>query len=76
MAGESQAVAASAGRYALGSSRVARMGYGAMQLRHCPDAATARAVLSRAIELGVDHIDTAEFYGDGRRSSLTQSPKT
>jgi aryl-alcohol dehydrogenase-like predicted oxidoreductase len=41
------------------------MGYGAMQLRHCPDAATARAVLSRAIELGVDHIDTAQFYGDG-----------
>jgi aryl-alcohol dehydrogenase-like predicted oxidoreductase len=36
-----------------------------MQLRHCPDATTARAVLSRAIELGVDHIDTAQFYGDG-----------
>jgi pyridoxine 4-dehydrogenase len=27
------------------------------------DAAAARAVLRRAIELGVDHIDTAQFYG-------------
>ena len=27
------------------------------------DPAAARAVLRRAVELGVDHIDTAQFYG-------------
>jgi pyridoxine 4-dehydrogenase len=27
------------------------------------DAAGARAVLRRAVELGVDHIDTAQYYG-------------
>jgi aryl-alcohol dehydrogenase-like predicted oxidoreductase len=46
-----------------------RMGFGAMQLAgpgvfgppRDPDA--ARAVLRRAIELGVDHIDTSQYYG-------------
>src|SRR5271167_2385250 len=46
-----------------------RVGFGAMQLAgpgvfgppRDPDG--ARAVLSRAIELGVDHIDTAQYYG-------------
>lgn len=43
---------------------VARVGYGAMQLERLhDDPATGRAVLRRALELGVDHIDTAEFYG-------------
>jgi aryl-alcohol dehydrogenase-like predicted oxidoreductase len=45
------------------------MGFGAMQLAgpnvfgppRDPD--TARAVLRRAVELGVDHIDTSQFYG-------------
>ena len=53
----------------LGDKPVNRMGFGAMQLAgphvtgppRDPDA--ARAVLRRAIELGVDHIDTAQFYG-------------
>src|SRR5579875_2750934 len=53
----------------LGDKPVRRIGYGAMQLAgpgvfgppRDPDA--ARAVLRRAIELGVDHIDTAQFYG-------------
>ena len=48
---------------------VQRIGFGAMQLAgpgvsgppKDPDA--ARAVLRRAVELGVDHIDTAQFYG-------------
>ena len=54
------------GTYRLGGQAVARLGYGAMQLRHCaPDVAAAAALLRRAIELGVDHIDTAQFYGDG-----------
>ncbi len=53
----------------LGDSTVHRIGFGAMQLTGPnawgppadPDA--ARAVLRRAIELGVDHIDTAQIYG-------------
>ncbi|GAA4856212.1 aldo/keto reductase [Actinomycetospora corticicola] len=49
----------------LGEREVARVGYGAMQLREeGPDDGPV-AVLRRARELGVDHLDTAEFYGDG-----------
>ncbi|WP_018331876.1 aldo/keto reductase [Actinomycetospora chiangmaiensis] len=49
----------------LGEHEVARVGYGAMQLREeGPDDGPV-AVLRRARELGVDHVDTAEFYGDG-----------
>ncbi|ORW29225.1 aldo/keto reductase [Mycobacterium paraense] len=43
---------------------VARVGYGAMQLfGAAPEDATR--VLRRAVELGVNHIDTASFYGPG-----------
>jgi aryl-alcohol dehydrogenase-like predicted oxidoreductase len=53
----------------LGDKPVQRIGFGAMQLAgpgvfgppRDPDA--ARALLRRAIELGVDHIDTSQFYG-------------
>ncbi len=48
----------------LGSHRVLRVGYGAMQLEHVGTEASVR-VLRRAVDLGVDHIDTAEFYGGG-----------
>jgi pyridoxine 4-dehydrogenase len=41
---------------------VLRVGFGAMQLEH-GDPANAVRVLRHAIELGVDHIDTAQFYG-------------
>jgi aryl-alcohol dehydrogenase-like predicted oxidoreductase len=55
-----------AGTYQLGSRCVNRLGYGAMQLRRCSgDPATAVGLLERAIDLGVNHIDTAEFYGNG-----------
>ena len=53
----------------LGDKTVRRIGLGAMQLAGpgvfgAPrDPEGARAVLRRAIELGVDHIDTAQFYG-------------
>jgi pyridoxine 4-dehydrogenase len=53
----------------LGPHIVNRTGFGAMQLAGPrvfgppADPAAARAVLRRAIELGVDHIDTAQFYG-------------
>jgi aryl-alcohol dehydrogenase-like predicted oxidoreductase len=53
----------------LAAHTVNRIGFGAMQLAgpgvfgppSDPDG--ARAVLRRAIELGVDHIDTSQFYG-------------
>ena len=52
----------------LGGHRVARIGFGAMQLAEgfgrpkiSPEAAVA--ILRAAVEQGVDHIDTAEFYG-------------
>jgi aryl-alcohol dehydrogenase-like predicted oxidoreductase len=57
------------GRYALGDRTVNRLGYGAMQLAgpHVmgppADRDAAIAVLRRAVELGVDHIDTSDYYG-------------
>ena len=50
----------------IGQLEVARIGYGAMQLE--PEALStddAVAVLRRAVELGVNHVDTASFYSDG-----------
>jgi aryl-alcohol dehydrogenase-like predicted oxidoreductase len=53
----------------LGHLPVRRIGFGAMQLAGPgvfgppADPDGARAVLRRAVELGVDHIDTAQFYG-------------
>ncbi|WP_043627806.1 aldo/keto reductase [Nonomuraea candida] len=45
---------------------VSRVGFGAMQLeRLSGDRDAAVALLRRAIDLGVDHVDTAQFYGDG-----------
>lgn len=49
----------------IGTTTVARVGYGAMQLREAPSPEDAAAVLRRATELGVNHIDTASFYGGG-----------
>lgn len=57
--------AARAGTYLLGAHRVARMGYGAMQLERAGTRAEACRLLRRAIDLGVNHLDTAQFYGDG-----------
>lgn len=56
-------------RYSLGRFSVARIGFGAMQLPGPGvfgpprDRAEALAVLRRAVELGVDHIDTSQYYG-------------
>jgi aryl-alcohol dehydrogenase-like predicted oxidoreductase len=55
--------------YPLGAFTVHRVGFGAMQLPGPGvtgpprDHDEAIAVLRRAVELGVDHIDTAQFYG-------------
>jgi pyridoxine 4-dehydrogenase len=55
--------------YALGHMLVRRSGYGAMQLGGPfaagppPDRATTVDVLRTAVSAGVDHIDTAQYYG-------------
>jgi pyridoxine 4-dehydrogenase len=53
----------------LGTHPVARIGYGAMQLGEASSAEDAAAVLRRAVELGVNHIDTASFYAGGEVNS-------
>ncbi|HEV8557224.1 MAG TPA: oxidoreductase [Actinophytocola sp.] len=62
--------ATAAGRWDLGGDlRVNRIGYGAMQLAGAgvfgppKDEEQAIAVLRRAVELGVNHIDTSDYYG-------------
>jgi aryl-alcohol dehydrogenase-like predicted oxidoreductase len=57
--------------FALGQMQVRRSGYGAMQLAGPfafgtpPDRASAIGVLQAAVAAGVDHIDTAQYYGPG-----------
>ncbi len=57
------------GTAVLAGRTVARIGFGAMQLPGPGvsgpprDREMALAVLRRAVELGVDHVDTAHFYG-------------
>jgi pyridoxine 4-dehydrogenase len=57
------------GSQLLGDREVRRLGYGAMQLAgpHVlgppADRDAAIAVLRRAVELGVNHIDTSDYYG-------------
>ncbi len=56
-------------RYPLGRFSVARIGFGAMQLPGPGvfgpprDRDEALAVLRRAVDMGVDHIDTSQYYG-------------
>jgi aryl-alcohol dehydrogenase-like predicted oxidoreductase len=58
-----------AGTFRLGSRTVNRLGYGAMQLAGPGvfgpprDRQAALDVLREAVVLGVDHIDTSDFYG-------------
>jgi aryl-alcohol dehydrogenase-like predicted oxidoreductase len=54
--------AADAGTWTLADTVVNRMGLGAMRLTTDPTPDRALAVLHRATELGVNHIDTAAFY--------------
>ena len=62
--------------FALGRMRVRRSGYGAMQLagqfaaRTPPDRESAIGVLQAAVAAGVDHIDTAHYYGPGTVNAL------
>jgi pyridoxine 4-dehydrogenase len=68
---------APAGAFRIGGDlRVQRLGFGAMRLTGPgvwgppQDAAAAQAVLRRAVELGVDFIDTAGAYGPGHNERL------
>jgi pyridoxine 4-dehydrogenase len=54
--------AAAAGTWPLGAHTVRRLGFGSMRLTADPDPAAALRVLRSAVELGVNHIDTAAFY--------------
>jgi aryl-alcohol dehydrogenase-like predicted oxidoreductase len=63
-------------RFRLADKTVWRVGYGAMQLAgdgvYGPprDRDEALAVLRAAVDAGVDHIDTAQYYGPGVVNSL------
>ena len=49
----------------LGESTVARIGFGVMQLeRRAPSREAALAMLTAAADAGINHLDTAAFYGD------------
>lgn len=69
--------AAASGTWQLGDRTVRRLGFGAMRLTGTGafhngtprDRATSVAVVRRAVELGVNHIDTAAFYFSALRSA-------
>ncbi|KOG35236.1 aldo/keto reductase [Streptomyces resistomycificus] len=69
--------AGAAGTWRLGDHTVSRVGFGAMRLTGSAafhhgtpsDRERATAVLRKAVELGVNHIDTAAFYFSALRSA-------
>lgn len=69
--------AADSGSWLLGDRRVHRLGLGAMRLTGTAafhggttrDRAASIALVRRAIELGINHIDTAAFYFSALRSA-------
>ena len=65
------------GTASLGPRNVARIGYGAMQLTDHDgrdyDRQAGIDILRRAVELGVNHIDTAQFYGAGACNELIRA---
>ncbi|MFG2917991.1 oxidoreductase [Kitasatospora sp. NPDC048298] len=77
--GTAPVTAAASGTWKLGDRTVHRIGFGAMRLPQTGPALVPHAVprdreqalrvLRRAVELGVDHIDTAAFYFSPLRSA-------
>ncbi|MFG2981951.1 aldo/keto reductase [Streptomyces sp. NPDC048258] len=66
--------AAGAGTWQLGDLTINRIGFGAMRLTQLADGSPSdrervTGVLRRAVELGVNHIDTAAFYFSPLRSA-------
>lgn len=62
------------GTYSLAGKQVARIGYGMGQITRKAEEhegrAHAVALLHRALEFGITHFDTAQFYGNGRANEL------
>lgn len=56
----------------LGRRPVTRVGFGVMQLE-AAERGRAVDLLRRAVDLGVDHIDTAQFYGNGYVNELIRT---
>src|SRR3954469_5167105 len=57
----------------IGPLRVSRQGFGCMGLSHVygrADEAESLATLDRAIELGINFLDTADVYGLGHNEAL------
>jgi len=55
----------------IAGAQVSRIGYGAMQLERLrDDRGAAVRLIRKAVELGVDHVDTAQFYGNGLSNEL------
>ena len=73
--------AAAAGTWRLGSLTVNRLGFGAMRVTGSgiwgppPKRDVAIAVLRRAVELGVNFIDTADSYGPDVAVGFTGPPE-
>ena len=66
--------AAAPARRRLGDRTVFPIGLGCMNLSHAygvpPSPQAARALLETALDLGIDHFDTAALYGFGRNEDL------
>ncbi|GGF34486.1 aldo/keto reductase [Subtercola lobariae] len=62
------------GTFTLAGRETARIGYGMGQVTRSAESAeghdSAVALLHQALELGVTHYDTAQFYGNGRANEL------
>jgi aryl-alcohol dehydrogenase-like predicted oxidoreductase len=65
------------GEFRLGDRLVNRLGYGTMRLtgpdaagRPPPDRTTVISLLRRAVDLGVDHIDTGDYEGPHRLTDM------
>jgi pyridoxine 4-dehydrogenase len=65
------------GQFTLGDRAANRLGYGTMRLtgpdaagRPPPDRKTAIGILRRAVDLGVDHIDTGDYDGPHKVTDL------
>ena len=65
--------------FLFGARTVRRIGFGAMQLPGPGvfgpprDRAQTLAVVRRAVDLGVDHIDTAQYYGPDVANELLRA---
>jgi aryl-alcohol dehydrogenase-like predicted oxidoreductase len=61
-------------RRTLANRAVAEIGFGCMNVSHAygppSDPAAAKALFHAALDLGIDHFDTAALYGFGRNESL------